>query len=180
MSKSETYSLILEDWILSLRSKNRGKDSVQCNFEELFHSWKEAGAGFDDLYHTLLDKAIKAHYPESHLARKIYKTCKKTIPSFDKTEKEFIDSWLKGIDSVGRKAFLDIFKTPVLAKKPDVSYGNMTASEYKAQRRYADQFPVLDTSELEERWRQQQYNLDLEDMMKNVLGDRDETNSGTN
>jgi hypothetical protein len=47
----------------------------------------------------------------------------------------------------------------------------MSATEYKAQRRYADQFPTLNTEELVKQWRsQQEYNMDVEDVLDNVLG----------
>jgi hypothetical protein len=52
----------------------------------------------------------------------------------------------------------------------------MSATEYRAQRRYADQFPTLDTREAVRLWREQtEYNLDVEDVLENVLGGNNET-----
>ena len=55
-------------------------------------------------------------------------------------------------------------------------FGNMSAIEYRAQRRYADQFPTLNTTEAVRLWREQtEYNLDVEDVLENVLGGNNET-----
>jgi len=181
MEKSKLLDIILDEWIALLPTKDRSHKNMKNNFEELFQSWKEAGATFDDLYDSLLKKAIKAHHPNTHIIKKSYKSFKRCIPNFDKTEKEFADQWIENINNIALLTFLELFKSPAkLNSKKETSHGNMSAAEYRAQRRYADQFPVLDTSELEERWRQQQYNLDVQDMIKNVFGETDETDSGAN
>ena len=57
-------------------------------------------------------------------------------------------------------------------------FGNMSATEYRAQRRYSDPIPILKTDDLIKQWKaQKEYNLDVEDTLENVLGDKDETNS---
>lgn len=179
MEKTKLLNIALDEWIASLPSRDRSREHIESNFCDLFQSWKDIDATFEDVYDALLPKAIRAHMPPSHVVRNCYKTLKRTIPKFDKTEKEFVEEWSKGIESVAFKAFTNFFPSPVKKSQTQTMHGNMSASEYRAQRRYADQFPILDTSELEERWHQQQYNLDLEDMMKNVLGEKDEINSGT-
>lgn len=182
MEKRDTYQLILDEWVVSLPNRDRSNKSLKSNFEGLFESWKQAGASFSDLYDGLLKIAIKAHQPSTFVARKVYKSCKKAINNLDKSEKEFIEAWNKGIENTATSTFFEFFPSPVSAPKETqpASHGNMSAAEYRAQRRYADQFPVLDTSELEARWNDRQYNLDIEDMIKNVLGGQDEANSGTN
>lgn len=176
MDKSKALELTLVEWIANLKSRDRSRKSVRPNFEELFQKWKDLDASFDDLYETFLPKAIKAHQPLPSVARSTYKTLKAKI---DKTEKEFIDEWNDSIEGTGQEVFFEFFPATQLDKddEPKV-YGNMSATEYKAQRRYADQFPTLNTDELVKQWRsQKEYNLDVEDTLENVLGDDNETNS---
>lgn len=167
-------------WLNGKDSSIRGKDRVKPNFELIFQKWKDLGAKFDDLYEIWLPKAIKAHQPKPSLARAQYKRFKSQF-AMDKTEKEFIDEWNERIENTGTETFFEFFPATQLDKddEPKV-YGNMSATEYKAQRRYADQFPTLDTRELVKQWRaQQEYNLNVDDVLENVLGkeESDETNS---
>jgi len=184
MSNSKQLEIVLIEWTANLKSRDRTRKSVRPNFEELFQKWKDLDASFDELYDSpiegkglsLLQRAIKAHQPIASVARSTYKGLKSLI---DKTEKEFIDEWNASIEATGQEVFFEFYPATTLDKdtEPKV-FGNMSAREYRAQRRYAEQFPILDTTELEKRWNEQKYNLDIEDMMKTVLGnDDDETNS---
>ena len=176
MDKSKVLELALVEWIANLKSRDRSRKNVRPNFEELFQKWKDLDASFDDLYETLLPKAIKAHQPLPSVARSTYKSLKDKI---DKSEKEFVEEWNSSIEGTGQEVFFEFFPATTLDKddEPKV-YGNMSKTEYQAQRRYADQFPTLNTDELVKQWRsQQEYNLDVEDTLENVLGDDNETNS---
>lgn len=179
MEKSKAIELIFTEWKASLHSKDRSHKGVRPNFEELYEKWKRADASFEDLYETWLPRAIKAHLPSPSLARNMYKKFKRVIPSFDKTEKEFVEDWSKSIESTATETFFEYFPVPRLDEDDDEPkvFGSMSAKEYRAQRKYAEQFPILDTTELEKRWREQQYNLDIEDLLNNVLGSDHETNS---
>ena len=178
MDKSKSLEIALVEWTASLKSKDRSRKSVRPNFEELFQKWKDLDASFDDVYETLLPKAIKAHQPVPSVARSMYKTIKQKA-SIDKTEKEFIDEWNASIEATGTEAFFDFFPAMPIDHDPEPKvFGSMSATEYRAQRRYADQFPTLNTDELVRQWREQQeYNLNVDDILENVLGDKDETNS---
>lgn len=179
MENSKLLDLIFTQWSASLKSRDRSSNSVRPNFEDLFQKWKSAGITFDELYESPngispLQKAIKAHQPVDSVARKSYKKFKQIIKEFDKTYKEFIDEWNKSIEDTATETFFEFFPPPKLDddNEPKV-FGNMSAKEYRAQRRYAEQFPVLNTEELEKRWHEKQYNLDVEDLIKNVLGDEE-------
>ena len=173
MSTFNIGEIILKDWIASLKERDRKAASIKGNFEDLFQNWKDAGLSFEDTYGRLLDKAIKAHLPSPSVTRNSYKYYKSSIKGFDKTEKEFVEEWFSSIENVAISSYHEFYPLPV--KKVEAkNFGNMSVSEYRAQRRYAEQFPVLDTSDLEKRWQERQYNLDIEDMLKNVLGDEDE------
>ncbi|NBW58898.1 hypothetical protein EBR43_14210, partial [bacterium] len=164
MDKNKLLELALVEWIALLKSRDRSKSHVKTNFEDLFQKWKDLEGSFDDLYDTLLPKAIKAHQPLPSIARSTYKTLKSRI---DKSEKEFIDEWNDSIEGTGLEAFFEFFPATSFDKdeEPKV-YGNMSATEYRAQRRYADQFPTLNTDELIKQWKEQkEYNLDVEDTL---------------
>lgn len=177
MDKIKQVDLALVEWIASLKSKDRSRKSVRPNFEDLFQKWKDSGATFEDLYETYLPKAIKAHQPLPSTARSIFKQLKQKVAGFDKSEKEFLEEWNNSIDATGTEVFFEFFPATPADHDPEPKvYGSMSATEYKAQRRYADQFPTLNTEELVKQWRsQQEYNLDVEDVLENVLGDKDET-----
>lgn len=179
MDKNNLFDIIVVEWIASLKSKDRSRKYVRPNFEEVFDKLKVAGATFDDIYETLLPKILKAHYPVPSKARETYKSLKSTIRTFDKSEKEFIEEWNAGIDATGTETFFEFFPATTADhdSEPKV-YGNMSATEYRAQRRYADQFPILSTDELIKQWKQQvEFNLDIESTLENILGeDKNETN----
>lgn len=181
MDKNKIIELIYVQWVAALKNKDRSRKNVRPNFEELFLSWKQIDATFDELYETWLPKAIKAHQPIKSIARSSYDNLKRKLGKMmDKTEQEFIDEWNSSIEATGTEAFFEFFPVKSLDQddEPKV-YGNMSAKEYFAQRRYADQFPTLDTTELVKQWKKEQYNISVEDMIENVLGggDSDETNS---
>lgn len=176
MDKSNIFELLLVEWIATLKSKDRSRKAVRPNFEELFDKWKQASASFEDIYETLLPRAIKAHQPLPSVARSIYKSLKQKVHGLEKTEKEFIDEWNDSIEGTGTEVFFEFFPATPIDHDPEPKvYGNMSATEYKSQRRYADQFPTLDTRELIKQWKQQiEYNLDIEDTLENVLGEKNE------
>lgn len=176
MDKNKLLDVALVEWIALLKSKDRSRKSVRPNFEELFQKFKDLGATFEDLYETYLPKAIKAHQPLASTGRAIYKQLKQKA-AIDKTEKEFLEEWNASIEATGTEVFFEFFPATPADHDPEPKvYGSMSATEYRAQRRYADQFPTLDTREAVRLWREQtEYNLDVEDVLDNVLGGNDET-----
>jgi hypothetical protein len=147
----EQASLILEEWVASLRSRDRTRNAVTSNFEDLFEKLKKANTPFK-VAHGLLPAAIKAHQPTSGVIRNYYKIIKKETV---KSEQEFAEEWKQSIKDAGTEAFYIYFSAKPKDEEEDPEpkvYGNMSAREYKLQRRYADSFPVLDTTELEKRW----------------------------
>ena len=169
---SNVTSLIFQEWSASLKSKDRSKGAVTTNFEELFEKLKSSGASFEEA-HVILPRAIKAHLPLPAIARNSYKKLKSLVKNIDKSEKEYIDQWHKSIEDQGTQAFFEFFPLPKLDDDEPKAFGNMSVKEYRAQRKYADQFPVLDTTELEKRMHDREYDLDIEDMLKSVLGDKE-------
>ena len=177
MDKSKSLEIALVEWCASLKSRDRSRKSVRPNFEELFEKWKNLDASFDDVYETLLPKAIKAHQPSSSVARSTYKMLKQKT-TIDKSEKEFVDEWNESIEATGTEAFFEFFPAMPIDHDPEPkTFGSMSATEYRAQRRYADQFPTLNTDELVKQWRnQQEYNPIEDSILENILGDDNETN----
>lgn len=177
MSNSN-LDLIFEEWKANLKQKDRSAGAVTGNFEELFDELKRANATFDEA-HSVLPKAIKAHQPAPSLARNIYKSSKSNPKVAGTTEKEFIDRWNEDIESKGTAAFFDLFPRPKLDTDDDGEpkvYGQMSAKEYRAQRRYADSFPVLNTEALERAMvRGDSYNPLEDPDLEDILGDKDDS-----
>lgn len=169
--------LIFDEWKANLKNRDRSGPAVAGNFDELFHELKKANATFEEA-HAILPKAIKAHLPPIGLAKNIYKNGKTNPKVACYSEKEFIDQWNQDINDKGTAAFFDNF--PRAKTDPDDDgepkvYGQMSAKEYRAQRRYADSFPILNTEALERAMvRGTSYNP-LEDAdLQNILGEADE------
>jgi hypothetical protein len=161
--------LIFEKWKSSLRKKDRSRDAVSNNFDELFDAFNSAGATFEET-HAYLAQAIKAHLPPPALAKATWKLVKNNPSKIEATEKEFIDSWHKDISDKATNSFYHIYPLPD-DKDEDAEpkvYGSMSAREYKLQRRHADSYPILDTEELERRLQSDTY-----DPEEDILGDDD-------
>jgi hypothetical protein len=165
--------LILEEWIANLKNKDRSAANVETNFEELFEALKRANATFDDA-HNLLPKAIKAHLASPIVIRRTYKL-KKQQGKIDVSEKEFTDTWNKDIADKGTAAMYHVFPRPKPKDEDEDDepkvYGSMSVKEYKAQRKHAEQFPILDTEALERKVLSGSYNP-VEDIA-NILGKKD-------
>jgi hypothetical protein len=142
--------LIFERWRVSLRSRDRSKGAVSGNFDELFEELKKDGVDFNTAY-AILPKAIKAHQPAPFLARNMYKELK-LVAKIKVDEKEFIENWNQSISDKGTESFFSFFDFKEEEPEEPLVYGNMSAREYRAQRKYAESFPILDTSELEKRF----------------------------
>jgi hypothetical protein len=172
MDKSKQLEIALTEWVASLKSRDRSRKAVRPNFEDLFQKFKDIDASFDDVYETLLPKAIKAHLPVSSVVRSTYKNLKQKVHGLDKTEKEFTDEWNSSIESTATEIFFEFFPALPVDHDPEPKvYGSMSAKEYRAQRRHADQFPTLKTDELVRQWKEQQeYNIDIEETLENILG----------
>jgi hypothetical protein len=177
MDKSKLIDIALTEWTASFNTGSKKTKDARAKFEELFLNWKQAGATFEDLYETYLPKAIKIHLPKPSVVKEVYRR----LPNkMGKTEREFHEDWNEKIEATGTELFFEFFPaTPIDHDPEPKTHGNMSATEYRAQRRYADQFPTLNTTELVKAWReaQEEYNLDVEEVLENVLGGDDETNS---
>jgi len=172
MSKTN-LDLIFDEWKANLKQRDRSAAAVTANFDELFEELKRADATFDEA-HSILPKAIKAHLPPPAVAKTIYKNGKSNPKIAHYTEKEFVDQWNQDITDKGTASFFDIFPRPKTDTDDDGEpkvFGQMSAKEYRAQRRYADSFPRLNTEALERALITQTYNP--MDDLENILGDDD-------
>jgi len=165
--------LLFEQWVTSLVDRDRTKNAVQNNFEELFRSLKNEGLTIETA-HEYLAKATKAHQPSTSLVKNVHKKLK-TTGAITFSEKEFLDSWNKGIADKANTAFFEVFPVEIKAEEPEepVIYGSMTVKEYKAQRKHAQAYPRLDTEELERRMQKTTYDpmLDLASLLGTKSGD---------
>jgi hypothetical protein len=146
------HDLIFQQWVASLSSRDRTRNAIQGNFEELFLSLRNEGLILESAY-EYLGKAIKAHEPTASLIRNVYKKLKvRGVPM--SSEQEFGESWRKDIADKANTCFFEIFPVEIKESEEEdpVIYGSMTVKEYKAQRKHANEYPQLDTSELEKRY----------------------------
>jgi hypothetical protein len=153
MTNQSDPSVIFQRWKALLNARDKSYGSISGNFEELFNDFKQAGVLFETA-HEYLPKAIKAHQPTASLAKSVFKARHKIGLFTD--EKGFYDSWIQDIEDKGVTAFFEIYPIKSDEDKEEEDpepkvFGNMSATEYKAQRKYADQFPVLNTEELEQK-----------------------------
>lgn len=178
---ASNFDLIFEEWEANLKTKDRSAGAVSSNFEELFDALKAAGANFDEA-RALLPKATKAHQPAPALARNTYKNAKSSPKVSGFSEKEFIDQWNKDIADKATGAFYSVFPRPKAKNEDDDGepkvYGSMSVKEYKAQRRHADAYPILDTEELEKKMMQGTYNP-IEDIASILDKKKDSNGSDT-
>jgi len=150
MSDSQLAQHILKKWTAELRSKDRSFSKVQSNFDELFYELWKNKVPFD-VTHELIKQAIAAHLPNAVIAKRTYQANKQKL---DQTEKEFMDGWQKSIEDVCYQSFYSYYPPQTEANiEEEKKYGNMSAKEYIAQRKYAEQYPVIDIAKLKERWK---------------------------
>ncbi len=166
---TSNLDLIYEKWKASLREKDRSREFVSSNFDELFDAFNSAGATFEEA-HSYLQQAIKVHSPSPGLAKATWKMVKNSPTNSELTEREFMDGWLKDIADKATNSFYHVYPLPKDKDddpEPKV-YGSMSAKEYKLQRKHADSYPVLDTEDLERRLKSDAYNP-----VEDILGEDD-------
>ena len=132
--------LIFMKWKADLAEMDRSKSAVEGNFDTLFYSLNKAKVPMEEAL-TYLDKGIKAHYPSDYVLKSVYKHMKKFKPN--ESLSEFEASWKEFISNAGRRVFFSIYNIEdAEVEKP--KYGNMSASEYRKQQKYADAHPTID------------------------------------
>ena len=140
-SKAE---LIFDKWKAELIGKDRSRAAVAGNFDEIFSAWHRSKVKFDEAY-KLLEATIKAHYPSDSIAKNTYRSLKRSA-NIPKTESEFISEWKENISGTAKQVFYSLYDIDGTApvSEEDAKYGNMSAQEYRKQRKYADSHPLLD------------------------------------
>jgi len=170
MSKvNKQATLIIEKWIAELKDKDRSRANVAGNFDDLFSQLSNADIDFDTV-HEMLDQIAKAHYPSDFIARKTYDATEKRKGSDRKSYQEFIDGWKKDIKETALQSFYAFFDSE-LPKEEEKQYGRMSAREYRAQRKYAESFPIITFEEIQQRMKQLE--TDLTQPLNVDLGDED-------
>lgn len=149
--------LIFQEWVASLSDRDKTRNAVRGNFEDLFSRMKQDGATLESSYEYIA-KAIKAHSPSASLIKNVYKKMK-VSGGMTTSEKDFGENWCKDIGEVANAAFFEIFPLEQKVEEPEepAIYGNMTAKEYKVQRKHADFYPRLDTEFLEKQLQDKAY-----------------------
>lgn len=147
MKDDKRARLILDRWSSELSSKDRSRNSVMSNFEELFYDMWRANIPFDAA-HSMLNEAVAKHFPSKSVAKFTFKRLKSHV---DKDFREFLEDWKKSIHDKASQAFFSFYDVDGENQKEEKKFGNMSAQEYGKQRKYADSFPVIDTDELQKK-----------------------------
>lgn len=178
----DKIDLIFQEWKASLKQRDRSSEYVQPNMEDLFSELKRADISFDEA-HKLLPLAIKAHQPSDYIIKITYDRLKSMTHA---TLKEFGDDWKNDIADKGTNAFFAIYprsktdqdddgEPKIYGKITSNGTGSMSAKEYKLQRRYAEQFPIIDTKSIARKINGEAYDP-LKDL-ENILGSKKDGNS---
>jgi hypothetical protein len=137
---NQKAELIFMKWKADLADMDRSTASMEGNFDMLFYSLHKSKVSIDEAL-TYLDRAIKAHYPSDHTLKYVFKRMKKQGQS--ESIQDFEISWKEHIASAAKRVFFSIY-TLEESEPKTVKYGNMSASEYRKQQKYADSHPTLD------------------------------------
>lgn len=138
--------LILDRWKADLKEMDRSRHNVQGNFELLFVTLEESKIGFETA-HTILEKAIKAHYPPTGAVDNTYRRLKPMLSG--KSKQEFLEEWKENIESAAKRAFYGLYDIDGAKDQESKKFGSMSTTEYKKQRKYAESHPVLDWQSIE-------------------------------
>ena len=164
-----------QEWKARLATRDRRKESLSGNFDELFEELKKLGIAFE-LAHEYLPKAIKAHLPSTSQSKATWENVKHSKRAT--TYPEFVKEWHTMIEDRATESFYDFFKRKKHANEDDDGepkvFGNMSEKEYRAQRKIADSFQQIDTTELERQLVERE--AFAETLVDDVLGTEDETN----
>jgi hypothetical protein len=170
MSKADKVAtVILEKWTAELKDKDRSRANVSSNFDDLFNALFNADIDFDTA-HEIIETAAKAHYPSDFIARKTYDATEKRKGADKKSYQEFIDGWKKDIKETAVQSFYAFYDGQ--SPKEEPQFGKMSAREYRAQRKYAESFPIITFEEIQQRMKQLE--VDLTQPLDVDLGEKDE------
>lgn len=142
---SNKAELIFMKWKADLADMDRSSTAMEGNFDLLFYALSKAKVQLDDAL-PYLDKAIKAHYPSDYVLKSVYKQMKKYRQS--ESLSEFETSWKEHISSAAKRVFFSIYEIDSYENKSETKFGNMSASEYRKQQKYADAHPTIDWESL--------------------------------
>lgn len=163
MSLSEKRAkLIIERWAAELEHKDRTLSAVSGNFDEVFYELWKASVDFETV-HEMLPDIVKHHLPNNFIASNTYKARKHQL---NQSFTEFMNDWKKLLKDKALQSFYSYFSVEGEDefKEEEKKYGNMSAQEYRRQRKYAESFPELD-------WRKLKAQMD--EAMKNIENDLD-------
>jgi hypothetical protein len=140
MIYSDKTELIFLKWKAELANMDRSKDAIEGNFDLLFHSMHKSKVPMSEAL-PYLDRAIKSHYPSDYVVKSVYKTMKKFR---NESLSEFESNWKEFIDSAAKRVFFSIYDIDNTDMSSNKKFGNMSASEYRKQQKYADAHPTID------------------------------------
>jgi hypothetical protein len=133
-------------WKADLAEMDRSSTAMEGNFDLLFYNLNKSKIPLDTAL-QYLDRAIKAHYPSEYVLKSVYKHMKKNGSSAGSLQ-DFEESWKEHISGAAKRVFFSIYNIDDTETKGQTKFGNMSASEYRKQQKYADSHPTLDWESL--------------------------------
>ena len=139
--------LLFEKWRAELADKDRTVKNLTDNFDDLFYEFDRHGISFE-VAHEYLDLAIAAHLPNKKILKYTYNNTNK---GFGQSIEEFHEGWKDKIRTDATNVFYARFPIEAKKKKEEANLpSGMSKDEYLRQRRYANSFPQLDLSKLDD------------------------------
>ena len=133
--------LLFMKWKADLAEMDRSKPMVEGNFDLLFEQLHKAKVKMEDAL-PYLDKATKAHYPKPNIIKHTFRKVKQ-FNQYENAE-DFEVSWKEFIGDAAKRVFFSIYDIDGADNNKETKYGNMSASEYRKQQKYADSHPSID------------------------------------
>jgi hypothetical protein len=161
-------SRIFEQWRASLRDRRKDSAAVSSNFDDLFFALKEAAISEEEA-HDMMSDALKAHLPTREVVKRVYQR-QKALGKAPASEQDFAASWNDFIRDEAVRSFYCFYGVkPIIS---EVASGKIPTKEYRAQREYADSFPILTDQEITETMAKSLASIEE---IENLFKDDDET-----
>lgn len=161
---------IFDKWKSNFRDKQKGKDHIYENFNELFF---EMSRNFipSEVAYEYIRLAATRHLPDNYVVDRTYNN---SASRKSQTKAEFFEGWKTMIFDKATQAFYDVY--PLDPQQEDTDKiqlpRGMSKKEYVLQRKHAQEFPILDIAAIMESYKsvQDEKSATFEDLLGDLDG----------
>ena len=114
---------IFDEWRIALKSKDKSKDSVSSNFDELFSTMYNAGIEREDAKYYV-KKAAEVHFPSPSIIKSVFKRTPKNM-----SQSEFEEGWKGFITDSAERAFINLYSFQYIGKIEPIDRSVTSASQ---------------------------------------------------